>query len=227
MNHFPGASRDGHPTRGDVFSDPLMSSEELRIENCVAYLWIRDANINDATRYDVDLARLQSLASDDVSVNYNPMLFGSANVRMSCADLKRGRFVALIFPTGKVVIPGLASPSEAPIAADELARWLSTVLGESVKACDFKIPYLVGKFKTSPIDVEVMIDALGPVMAQHGATRFPSCLIFPNRGDDDRGNASYLIFESGKVVITGCRSEQDLRDNKIAALRICDDFRAS
>lgn len=120
-----------------------MASEE--IANCLTYFWAREKNCNKNETI-IDLRNLQSFASDEVHVVYDPMQFGTANIRMACTSVKRGEIVALVFSTGKVVIPGLESPSEAQIATDEIVHWMSSALGKALEARDVKTPTLVESF---------------------------------------------------------------------------------
>lgn len=101
-----------------------------------AAIYVASLRICDAADRGVDLSILQSLVRSGAIDGVYPTVYGTVNVQIPCAGLERGSFCALIFSIGIVVIPVLASPSEATIATDELARWLSTVLGKSVKARD-------------------------------------------------------------------------------------------
>jgi TATA-box binding protein (TBP) (component of TFIID and TFIIIB) len=190
------------------------------IVNCVAYFSVREKNCNE-TRANIDLHNLQSLASGDLRVAYNPTQFGCARVRMPCASVKRGEILALVFSTGKVVVPKLSSHSEARIAADEIARRMSIVLGKTMEARDIKTPNLAGSCKTDPVDLETMALTLGSEIARYEPADFAACFVNPSKGSD---GVRYLVFETGKIVVTGCQSEEALRESMSHAQKMCADF---
>lgn len=184
----------------------------------MVYFWVCEKNSNAGTR--IDLRSLQTLATGDVGVVYTPRQFGSAKVTIPCTYAKRGRILALVFSTGKVIAIGL-DPSTSLVGADQVAREMSIILGKPMEARDVKMPNLVGKINAGPVDLEIMARKLGSEIAHWDPDHFPACFVSTGGTSDP---VKYMIFGSGKIIITGCQSEEVLRQHMEKARQLCIDY---
>lgn len=196
------------------------------IVNRTVYFWACEKDCNSKAVASIDLSNLQSHASGGVRVAYDPTRFGAAKIRVACASVKRGEIVALVFSTGKVILPGVTSDEEARLAVDEIVRWLSSVLGKTMEARDVKTPNVVGKCKGDPIDLEAMSRALGSEIVHREPDdpgTFSPCFVRPSEGPE---GVLYLVSASGEIVVTGCQSEEALNESMREAQKMCADFRS-
>lgn len=199
-----------------------------RIENCVCYFRLAlqraDGTIAPIR---LNLPRIDRAFRDRWSLNYDPKKFGSANIRIECRSLGLKNVAALIFSTGKVVCPGPSSPLSGLIMAHIIAAEVSRILGGPFCVRDFQLPNMVGKVHTHRVDIAAMAEMLGNSKARYrptGAHPFPACFVFPHINSARPDRVVYLVFKSGKVVITGCRSEDDVFRNMVEVRELCSHF---
>ena len=196
-----------------------------RIENCVCYFRLAlqrpDGTI---APVHLNLLRIYLEKRDEWSLKYDPQQFGSANIGIGCMSLGYKKVAALIFSTGKVVCPGPSSPRSGLIMAHLITGEVSRVLGAPFCMRDFQIPNMVGKVHTHPVDIATMAEILGDSKARYepvGLHPFPACFVFPHKDLPVPDKVVYLVFKSGKVVITGCRSEADVIKNMAEVRELC------
>lgn len=175
----------------------------------------------------LNLLKIYHMKRGEWPLKYDPQQFGSANIRIECRSLGLKNVAALIFSTGKVVCPGPSSPSTGLIMAHVITSEISRVLGASFCMRNYQIPNLVGKIHTHPVDIATMAEVLGHAKARYepyGTGGFPACFVFPHKDSIKKDEVVYLVFKSGKVVITGCRSEADVRSNQVEVRELCSHF---
>lgn len=197
------------------------------IQNCVCYFRLAiersDGTIAAAK---LNLPRLYLEKRDRWPLRYDPNQFGSANIRFECRSLGLKNVAALIFSTGKVVCPGTSSPQTGLIMAHVITSEVSRMMEAPFVMRDFRVPNIVARILTHPVDIARMAEVLGGAKARYeptGPRPFPACFVFPHRdaAADRCDKVVYLVFDSGKVVITGCASEEDVIANMAEARQIC------
>jgi len=195
------------------------------LENCVTYFRLALERPDGTIRpVKLNLKRIYLEKRDRWPLKYDPSQFGSANIRVECRVLGLKNVAALIFSTGKVVCPGPSSPRSGLIMAHLITAEVSRMLGAPFAMRNFQLPNLVGKINAPPVDIRMMADMLGDAKARYepaGTHPFPACFVFPHRDADEPDKVVYLVFDSGKVVITGCRSEEDVDKNAKEARDLC------
>ena len=195
-----------------------------RIENCVCY-WRLALQKKDGTIVPIrlNLPRIFRETRHQWPIFYDPQQFGSANIRIAHRSLGFKHVAVLIFSTGKVVCPGSSSRSSAIVMAHIITNEVSRVLKAPLCMRGFVMPNIVCTIHLHPINLINMAKVLGKPLARYdpnGPRPFPACFIFPHEID----NVVYLVFSSGKVVITGCRSESDAKKNMHEARELCTQF---
>jgi len=164
-------------------------------------------------------------------LRYDPQQFGSANLRIDCRNLGLKNVGALIFASGKVVCPGSSVTETGLIMAWIIARFLSHIVDETLVVRAFVPPNIVGRLKTAPVDLQRLADVYGSERARYqptGPQAFPACFINPDTSKEPiPANIVYLVFRSGNVIVTGCRSEESARRHVELARGLCNEFKAA
>jgi transcription initiation factor TFIID TATA-box-binding protein len=110
----------------------------------------------------------------------------------------------LIFATGKIVVTGAKSEHDSSLASRKFAR-LILKLGFIVRYSEWKIQNIVG---SCSVGFNVRLEGLAnshPQFSSYEPELFPG-LIYRMI----RPKVVLLIFVSGKVVLTGARTREDL-----------------
>ena len=109
----------------------------------------------------------------------------------------------LVFPTGKIVCVGTSSPEKARQACLHLLRHLAHCCGVDVEDATHTIRNIVSSTSLPhPVDL-LTFSALLPLQTTYEPEVFPG-LTYKST------DATYLLFSSGKVVITGLTRETQL-----------------
>lgn len=150
---------------------------------------------------------LKNIAMRARNAEYNPKRFAAVIMR-----IRDPKTTALIFSTGKLVITGARSEEDARLSARKFAKIVRKLGYDEVKFADFGLHNLVA---SADARFPVRLEALGHAHANYAHYEpelFPG-LVY--RMLDPK--LALLIFVSGKVVITGAKSRDDLYDafNKI------------
>ena len=119
--------------------------------------------------------------------------------------LREPRATALVFASGKLVITGTKSSHNSSLATKKIAYILERVGFQPASFINFKMQNIVGTVDVGfPIRLEGV--AFGhPTFSSYEPELFPGLiyrLVQPR--------VVFLIFVSGKVVITGARTEEQL-----------------
>jgi transcription initiation factor TFIID TATA-box-binding protein len=134
-------------------------------------------------------------------VEFNPYKFASAIFRIADPTT-----TILLFSTGSVVVTGCKSRWDAYTSVTMMVRMLA----------EFGIPVLHRKIAlqnvvgSANVGEALDTDYLARIMEERGSYErdlFPG-LVYRPYGV----HATILIFDSGKMVITGCRNEQDMAE---------------
>lgn len=134
------------------------------------------------------------------NTEFNPRRFGAVIMR-----LREPKATALIFSSGKMCVTGLKSIHNANLAAKRFAYIIDRIGFKCQQEIDFKVQNIVGTADVGfPIRLEGLVYAHS-TFASYEPELFPGLiyrLVSPR--------VVFLIFVSGKIVITGAKTENDL-----------------
>jgi transcription initiation factor TFIID TATA-box-binding protein len=143
---------------------------------------------------------LKKIALKCRNTEYNPRRFGAVIMR-----LREPRATALIFASGKMVVTGVKSTHNAALACKKFAYIIERVGFQPQELVDFKVQNMIGTTDVGfPIRLEGLVYAHSS-FASYEPELFPGLiyrLVSPR--------VVFLIFVSGKIVITGAKKESDL-----------------
>lgn len=166
---------------------PEQPSKELRMVNYVV-----TANLG----CNIDLRDTGLRAHN---VEYNPKRFSALVLRK-----RNPSMTCLVFSTGRIVMTGLKTESDAPVAFRSIKK-MFTKLGYLPKGSGtLRIQNIVATFNVMRKLSLVMFNAKFYNQCIYEPELFPG-LSFRMRQE----KCTLLIFQSGKVVITGARCERD------------------
>ena len=138
---------------------------------------------------------LRDIALKVPDAKYNPDRFPALTLR-----IKEPKATAQVFKTGKIVCLGTKSLADLERAGSEFARYL-TLLGCNATFTNFVIKNMVASCDVGfKIQLEQFAD-------NHGGIYAPE--LFPAL-DYKLNHVTFLIFHSGKVIITGTKSQQEV-----------------
>ncbi len=166
-----------------------MPNPTYRIENIVA-------TVNLGIDLDLD-----KLAERLPAAEYNPEQFPGLILR-----LQRPKISALIFRTGKMVCTGAKSENELKRAVKELVRLLNEHGADVPLTPEIQVQNIVASGNLHA-EVDIEKSALMLENSMYELSNSPG-LIY--RMDDPK--VVLLIFSSGKIVCTGAKKEQQVRD---------------
>lgn len=144
-----------------------------------------------------DIAK--SLSSPNIV--YNPHKFSAAIYRM-----KDPRATFLLFSSGKFVCVGTRSVLDAEKSSNIMVQSLQQICNSETTISDFTIRNIVGTFNTGfKISLENFYDSkrANCIFEQEF---FPGLKFVPSRKE----KKTILLFVSGKVIITGCKKEEEI-----------------
>lgn len=145
---------------------------------------------------------LRQIALRCRNTEFNPRRFAAVIMR-----LREPRATALIFASGKMCVTGTKSTHNASLASKKFAIIIEKVGFKTEPIIDFKVQNIVGTADVGfPIRLEGLVYAHS-TFASYEPELFPG-LIY--RLVDPR--IVLLIFVSGKVVITGAKTEKDMSE---------------
>ncbi|KAK4671642.1 hypothetical protein QC764_607640 [Podospora pseudoanserina] len=152
---------------------------------------------------------LNYLAQRARNVEYRPRRFNAVIMR-----IRDPRTTALIFATGRMVVTGAKSEALARLAAKKHAYALQKC-GFTPKFCDFTVQNIIA---SANVGSNIRLEGLANKYVTVGASFVPE--IFPGlsfkqylgyRADGTpRSCPTLLIFTTGKIVVTGAKTEEDL-----------------
>lgn len=150
----------------------------------------------------VDNVNLYYLATKAGFVDYNPSKFAAATIR-----LHTPRTTALVFASGNIVCTGAKTELQSRLASRMCARLLQKI-GLNVMFKNFSIQNIVASASAGyPVKLREMA-------SEHTQASSYEPELFPGliyRQTDPK--IVFLVFRSGKIVITGARSNTVLFDN--------------
>eukprot|EP00571_Detonula_confervacea_P013492 CAMPEP_0172306098 /NCGR_PEP_ID=MMETSP1058-20130122/7237_1 /TAXON_ID=83371 /ORGANISM="Detonula confervacea, Strain CCMP 353" /LENGTH=288 /DNA_ID=CAMNT_0013017879 /DNA_START=24 /DNA_END=890 /DNA_ORIENTATION=+ len=143
---------------------------------------------------------LKQIALRCRNTEFNPRRFAAVIMR-----LREPRATALVFASGKLVITGTKSSHNSSLATKKIAYILERVGFQPASYINFKVQNIVGTVDVGfPIRLEGVAFA-HPTFSSYEPELFPGLiyrLVQPR--------VVLLIFVSGKVVITGAKTEEQM-----------------
>eukprot|EP00565_Helicotheca_tamesis_P009356 CAMPEP_0185736358 /NCGR_PEP_ID=MMETSP1171-20130828/27626_1 /TAXON_ID=374046 /ORGANISM="Helicotheca tamensis, Strain CCMP826" /LENGTH=288 /DNA_ID=CAMNT_0028406939 /DNA_START=29 /DNA_END=895 /DNA_ORIENTATION=+ len=171
-------------------SDGLGGTTLIRIQNM-------SSTANLGVRLD-----LKQIALRCRNTEFNPRRFGAVIMR-----LREPRATALIFASGKMCVTGTKSAHNSSLAAKKFAYIIERVGFKPQSYIDFKVQNIVG---TADVGFPIRLEGLVYAHSKHSSYEpelFPG-LIYRLQ----KPRVVFLIFVSGKIVITGAKTEMDLSE---------------
>lgn len=141
---------------------------------------------------------------------WNKKKFAAATIRFT--DPKS---TCLLFGSGRIVCTGSQTLNAARVTILQACQ-LVREAGYDPKISDFKVQNIASSFDYS---AQINLDQLFnkyPEETNYEPELFPALIFRPSIDN----NGVYLIFESGRVVITGCKSMESVHENYTNAKRI-------
>jgi transcription initiation factor TFIID TATA-box-binding protein len=158
---------------------------------------------------------LKQIALRCRNTEFNPRRFAAVIMR-----LREPRATALVFASGKLVITGTKSSHNCSLATKKIAYILERVGFQPASYINFKVQNIVGTVDVGfPIRLEGVAFA-HPTFSSYEPELFPGLiyrLIHPR--------VVLLIFVSGKVVITGAKTEDQLVEGLKKVFPVLMEFR--
>lgn len=157
---------------------------------------------------------LRKIAQQARNAEYNPKRFAAVIMR-----IRSPRTTALIFSSGKMVCTGAKSEEDSIQAARRYARVIQK-LGFEAKFLDFKIQNMVG---SADVNFKIQLEALSMRHKEYCSYEpelFPGLIyriIKPK--------IVLLIFNSGKVVLTGAKERREIDEAFLLIHPILKSFR--
>jgi transcription initiation factor TFIID TATA-box-binding protein len=149
----------------------------------------------------VDHLDLRAIALEKPFIEYNPQKFAAASLR-----IREPRTTALAFASGNMVCTGAKTEIESRFAGRKYVRVLQKH-GIPVSFRDFKIQNIVASAEIShSLKLVELASSYGPYVS-YEPDLFPG-LVFRTTAP----KLVFLIFRSGKVVITGAKCRDEIQD---------------
>lgn len=192
-NEFDGASRNARTPRRPVDVSAMVPRAPrpcppYSLQNVVATFNLGCSYLN-----------LRQIALKHPFFEYNPKRFAAATLR-----IKHPRTTALVFASGNMVCTGARNEVASRYAARKYARMMQRC-GICVMFRRFKIQNIVASMAIgSAMKLDEIAMAFGPY-ASYEPELFPG-LVFRTVNP----KVVFLVFRSGKVVITGAKSREHI-----------------
>ena len=202
MSTSAGASSAGATTLSAPSSSasvPLPNTRSWAHERC-ASVEMSLQNIVSTTNLGLALD-LKKIALTARNAEYNPKRFSAVIVR-----IRDPKTTALIFQSGKMVVTGAKTEHDSKLAAKKYARIVKKI-GFGVRFLNFKIQNMV-----STVDLQFPIRLEG-LVCEHAKFCSYEPELFPGliyRMVSPK--IVFLVFVSGKCVLTGAKTRQQLQD---------------
>ncbi|GBE60022.1 TATA-box binding protein [Babesia ovata] len=146
---------------------------------------------------------LREIAISTRNAEYNPRKFNALITRM-----RNPRCTGLVFRTGRVMVTGCKTVESSLLGAKRMAKMIRRELGGELHFKDFKIENIVASFSCNvPIRLERLYEE-HKLFCNYEPELFAG-LVY-RFALPDGNEAVLLVFVSGNVIITGCRSPMEI-----------------
>jgi len=192
---------------------------------CKFYIGIRQPPQFNFQPIELSLSRMQYEYADKLMLKREKGEFCSANIRVeSRGQLKH--VACNLFPKGNCVMPGATSAARALISANYFVNFLINTYKQPFYISNFALHNRVLSFQMGySLDLEKLWRILGSNIVTYQPKKFPAARIRPQMKSSSNNNIVYLVYDTGKVVITGCKSKTDVQRNTQRAKKICSLFK--
>jgi transcription initiation factor TFIID TATA-box-binding protein len=134
------------------------------------------------------------------NAEFNPRRFAAVIIR-----IRDPKTTALIFRSGKMVITGAKSEEKSEQAAKQYAKMIKKVGTPDVKLQEFKIQNIVG---SCGVNFAISLESLNTghsTFSTYEPELFPGLIYRMHKP-----KIVLLIFASGKIVLTGAKTREDI-----------------
>ncbi|EDO05894.1 TATA-box-binding protein domain protein [Babesia bovis T2Bo] len=146
---------------------------------------------------------LREIAISTRNAEYNPRKFNALILRM-----QNPRCTGLVFRTGRLIVTGCKTVESARLGAKRIAKMVRRELGGGIQFNDFKIENIIATFNCNvPIRLERLYEE-HKLFCNYEPEIFAGLvyrIAIPCKSE-----AVLLVFVSGNVIVTGCRSPEDI-----------------
>ncbi len=151
---------------------------------------------------------LKHIARNTYNVVYKPKNFDAVIMK-----LRRPQVTVLIFSNGKIICTGAKTVADSRIGARRCARIIQK-LGFNVHFQNHNVHNIVSSFCTNTkIDLYKLV-SLHPSVCKYEPELFPGLKFqIPNK------KPIVLIFQTGKAIITGSKTENDINNMYLKILK--------
>ncbi|GFE55600.1 TATA-box binding protein [Babesia ovis] len=147
---------------------------------------------------------LREIAISTRNAEYNPRKFNALILRM-----QNPRCTGLVFRTGRLIVTGSKTVDAALLGAKRMAKMIRRELGVDIEFKEFKIENIIATFNCNvPIRLERLYEE-HKLFCNYEPEIFAG-LVY-RIAMQDKSEAVLLVFVSGNVIVTGCRSPDDIR----------------
>lgn len=161
----------------------------IHIQNCVATFSLGLKNLN-----------LKDIAQKLVYCDFNPPKFAAMTIR-----IREPKTTALCFGSGNMVCTGSKNIAESLIACRKYARLLQNA-GIKVSFQAFRVQNIVASVSCNfPLKLFELANDHGPYVS-YEPTLFPGAVLRV-----ERPKVVFLLFRSGKIVITGAKKIDEIK----------------
>ncbi len=154
---------------------------------------------------------LQFLAKRHNFFQLNPKEFAAMTVR-----ILKPKATVLIFDTGKMVFTGVRSIDDARLCRDKVERFFCD-LGIMTRLENFNVQNIVAKARCcyadgTPFALDMKaIDNDPDLYTSYRDDFFPGCVLRHHETGNEKSKFVALLYNSGNVVITGLKTEEELQ----------------
>ncbi|GIX65385.1 TATA-box-binding protein [Babesia caballi] len=147
---------------------------------------------------------LREIAISTRNAEYNPRKFNALILR-----LHNPRCTGLVFRTGRLMVTGSKTVECARLGAKRMAKMIRRELGVDLRFREFKIENIIATFNCNvPIRLERLYEE-HKLFCNYEPEIFAG-LVY-RFSLPDTSEAVLLIFVSGNVIVTGCRSPKEIQ----------------
>lgn len=146
---------------------------------------------------------LRSIAISARNAEYNPRKVNAVVMR-----LRDPKCTGLVFRSGRMMITGARAEEDAKLGGKKMAKICQKAGHEDVKFCGFKIENMIA---TADCCFPIRLEGLAYDHREYSSYEpemFPGLVYRYNPHDNSK--AVLLLFVSGKVIITGCKSRREI-----------------
>lgn len=141
---------------------------------------------------------------------WNRKKFAAATMRFTSP-----RTTCLVFGSGRLVCTGACTLIEAKVTIMQAMEMVKNA-GYNPHVTDFRVQNIASAFEFSSSLNLAQLYSKWPEETNYEPELFPALIFRPSI----QSNGVYLIFESGRVVITGCKTIQGVHNSFQNALRV-------